>query len=61
MWTAKRAGLLYVGGGLAIGTASLLADQAGLGRAPGFGPIQTLFVVVAALVVCSGLWLRRAG
>ncbi len=38
---------------------SALADPLGLGRSPGFGWIQTLGVIVGALVILAGLYLRR--
>ena len=41
---------------------SLFADPLGLGRSPGFGWIQTLGVVVGALVILVGvyLWWRQS-
>jgi hypothetical protein len=36
---------------------SLFADPLGLGRSPGFGWIQTLGVVVGALVILAGVYL----
>jgi len=36
-----------------------LADPLGLGRSPGFGWKQTLGVIVGALVIVAGLYLRR--
>jgi type IV secretory pathway VirB2 component (pilin) len=35
------------------------ADPHGLGRSPGFGWRQTLGVIVGALVILAGLYLRR--
>ena len=40
---------------------ALFADPLGLGRSPGFGWRQTLGVVVGALVVLAGVYLRRRG
>jgi hypothetical protein len=36
-----------------------LADPLGLGRHPGFGWIQGLGVVIGALIILTGLYLRR--
>ncbi len=38
---------------------ALFADPLGLGRSPGFGWRQTLGVVVGALILLGGLYLRR--
>ncbi len=40
---------------------ALFADPLGLGKSPGFGWRQTLGVVVGALVVLAGVYLRRRG
>jgi hypothetical protein len=45
--------------GILIFLSSALADALGLGRHPGFGWIQGLGVVIGALVIAVGLYLRR--
>ena len=45
--------------GILIVLLSVLADRLGLGRHPGFGWWQGLGVVVGALVILAGLYLRR--
>jgi len=45
--------------GVFIVLLSALADPLGLGRSPGFGWRQTLGVIVGALVILAGLYLRR--
>jgi hypothetical protein len=45
--------------GVLIVLLSALADPLGLGRSPGFGWRQTLGVIVGALVILAGLYLRR--
>jgi hypothetical protein len=50
---------IMIGVGVLLGLISLFADPLGLGRSPGFGWRQTLGVVVGALVILGGLYLRR--
>jgi hypothetical protein len=45
--------------GIVIVLLSALADPLGLGRSPGFGWWQTLGVIVGALVILVGVYLRR--
>jgi hypothetical protein len=45
--------------GILIVLIAALADPLGLGRSPGFGWRQTLGVIVGALVIVAGLYLRR--
>ena len=45
--------------GILIVLIAALADPLGLGRSPGFGWRQTLGVIVGALVIAAGLYLRR--
>ena len=45
--------------GILIVLLAALADPLGLGRSPGFGWRQTLGVIVGALVIVAGLYLRR--
>ena len=45
--------------GIVIVLLSALADPLGLGRSPGFGWWQTLGVIVGALVILAGVYLRR--
>jgi len=45
--------------GILIVLIAALADPLGLGRSPGFGWKQTLGVIVGALVIVAGLYLRR--
>jgi len=45
--------------GILIVLIAAFADPLGLGRSPGFGWRQTLGVVVGALVIGAGLYLRR--
>jgi peptidoglycan/LPS O-acetylase OafA/YrhL len=52
---------VVIGGGLFLVLISLFADPLGLGRSPAFGWRQTLGVVVGALVVIAGVYLRRRG
>ena len=55
--------MTFVGSLIGIGVLLLLiavfADPLGLGRNPGFGWIQGLGVVIGALVILAGLYLRR--
>ena len=45
--------------GILVVLISALADPLGLGRHPGFGWIQGLGVVIGALAIAGGLYLRR--
>jgi len=45
--------------GILVVLIAALADPLGLGRSPGFGWRQTLGVIVGALVIAAGLYLRR--
>lgn len=45
--------------GILIVLISALADRLGLGRSPGFGWRQGLGVLIGALVIAAGLYLRR--
>ena len=51
-WTAVAVGIL-------IALISALADPLGLGRHPGFGWMQGLGIIIGALVLAAGLYLRR--
>ena len=46
-------------GGIVIVLLAVLAETLGLGRSPGFGWLQTLGVIVGALVILVGVYLRR--
>jgi membrane associated rhomboid family serine protease len=48
-----------IGVGILIILISGLADPLGLGRRPGFGWIQGLGVIIGALVIAAGVYLRR--
>ena len=50
---------VVLGIGVLILLVSLFADPLGLGRSPGFGRVQTIGVVVGALVIAAGAYLRR--
>ena len=50
---------VVIGIGALIVLISLFADPLGLGRSPGFGRVQTVGVVVGALVVAGGVYLWR--
>jgi hypothetical protein len=50
---------ILIGAGVLVVLISAFADPMGLGRSPGFGWRQTLGVVVGALVVAAGAYLRR--
>jgi hypothetical protein len=52
---------VVIGIGVLIFLLSLFADPLGLGRSPGFGRVQTLGVVVGALIVLAGVYLWRRG
>jgi hypothetical protein len=52
---------VVIGIGVLILLVSLFADPLGLGRSPGFGRVQTIGVVVGALVVAGGVYLWRRG
>jgi protein-S-isoprenylcysteine O-methyltransferase Ste14 len=45
--------------GILVVLISALADPLGLGRHPGFGWIQGVGVVIGALAIAVGLYLRR--
>jgi hypothetical protein len=51
-WTVVGLGVLLV-------LVSLFADPFGLGRSSGFGWKQILGVVVGALIIAAGFYLRR--
>jgi hypothetical protein len=51
--------LMIVGIVIVIVLLSALADPLGVGRSPGFGRWQTLGVIVGALVILAGVYLRR--
>jgi hypothetical protein len=48
-----------IGIGVVLLLISVFADPLGLGRNPGFGWIQGLGVIIGALVILAGLYLRR--
>jgi hypothetical protein len=50
---------ILIGVGVLLVLISALADTLGLGRSPDFGWRQTLGVVIGALVILGGLYLRR--
>ena len=50
---------IVIGAGVLVVLISAFADPMGLGRSPGFGWRQTLGVVIGALVMLAGLYLRR--
>ncbi len=50
---------IVIGAGVLLVLISAFADPLGLGRSPGFGWRQTLGVVIGALVLAAGLYLRR--
>ncbi len=50
---------IVIGAGVLLVLISALADPLGLGRSPGFGWRQTLGVIIGALVLAAGLYLRR--
>jgi len=50
---------IVIGLGALLVIIAALADVLGIGRSPGFGWIQTLGVIVGALVILAGLYLRR--
>jgi hypothetical protein len=52
---------VVIGIGVLILLVSLFADPLGLGRSPGFGRVQTIGVVVGALVVAGGVYLWHRG
>jgi hypothetical protein len=52
---------VVIGIGVLIFLISLFADPLSLGRTPGFGRVQTIGVVVGALVVAGGVYLWRRG
>jgi protein-S-isoprenylcysteine O-methyltransferase Ste14 len=58
MSTPVIAGIV-IGAGVLLVVISVFADPVGLGRNPGFGWIQGLGVVIGALVILAGLYLRR--
>ena len=45
--------------GIVIVLPAAFADPLGLGRSPGFGWRQTLGVIVGAVVILAGVYLRR--
>jgi hypothetical protein len=45
--------------GILVVLISALADSLGLGRHPGFGWVQGLGVIIGALAIAVGLYLRR--
>jgi hypothetical protein len=50
---------IVIGAGALLVIISVFADALGLGRNPGFGWTQGLGVVIGALVILAGLYLRR--
>jgi len=52
---------VVIGIGVLIVLISLFADPLGLGGSLGFGRVQTVGVVVGALVVAGGVYLWRRG
>ncbi len=50
---------VVIGAGVLLVIISVFADPLGLGRNPGFGWLQGLGVVIGALVILAGLYLRR--
>jgi len=50
---------VVIGIGALLVLIALFADPLGLGRSPGFGWRQALGVVVGALILLGGLYLRR--
>jgi protein-S-isoprenylcysteine O-methyltransferase Ste14 len=50
---------IVIGAGVLLVLVAVFADPLGLGRHPGFGWIQGLGVVIGALVILAGLYLRR--
>jgi len=50
---------IVIGAGVLLVLISAFADPLGLGRSPGFGWRQTLGVIIGALVLAAGLYLRR--
>jgi hypothetical protein len=53
--------LVLIGIGALLVVIALFADPLGLGRQSGFGWRQALGVVIGALVILAGLYLRRRG
>src|SRR5260370_41483102 len=51
-WIVTGVGVLFV-------LISAFADPLGLGRSPGLGWRQTLGVIIGALLIAAGLFLRR--
>jgi hypothetical protein len=50
---------IVFGAGFVLVLISLFADPLGLGRSPGLGWRQTLGVIIGALLIAAGLYLRR--
>ena len=50
---------VVIGVGVLLVLIALFADPLGLGRSPGFGWRQGLGVIIGALVMLAGLYLRR--
>lgn len=50
---------VVIGVGVLLVLISALANPLGLGQHPGFGWKKTLGVVVGALIIVAGLYLRR--
>jgi membrane associated rhomboid family serine protease len=50
---------IVIGAGVLLVLISAFADPLGLGRYPGFGWRQTVGVIIGALVIAAGLYLRR--
>ncbi len=50
---------IVIGAGVLLVLISAFADPLGLGRSPGFGWRQTLGVIIGALVILAGFYLRR--
>ena len=50
---------IVFGAGILLVVISAFADPLGLGRSPGVGWRQTLGVIIGALLIAAGLYLRR--
>ncbi len=50
---------IVIGAGVLLVLISAFADPLGLGQSPGFGWRQTLGVIIGALVLSAGFYLRR--
>lgn len=50
---------IVIGAGVLLVVIAAFADPLGFGRAPGFGWQQRLGVIIGAVVILAGLYLRR--